>query len=174
MKGLSLMLPLLLVSCATAYRPEGVTGGYSDAMTGPDTAIVSFGGNGYTSENRLIAMLLVRCADITLQHGYRYFVITGAQDMGRVSSFTVPGSATTNTYGSFSYGGFSGTSYTTIDPPETVHIYKPAMMDSIKMSNSSAALQGLGMPILGGQRMTVFDAVAIAQGGRRYLGIKGS
>jgi hypothetical protein len=45
-------------------------------------------------------------------------------------------------------------------------------MDAIKMSNNRAALQGLGAPILGGQRMTPFDAVAIAQGGRRYLGIK--
>jgi hypothetical protein len=169
MKRFFLMLPLLLVGCATVYKPEGVTGGYRDAMTGPDTAIVSFSGNGYTSEDRVIAMLLVRCADITLQHGYRYFVVTGSQDMGHVSSFTVPGSATTNTYGSF-----SGTSYTTIDPPETVHIYKPAVIDSIKMSNNPADLQGLGMPILGGQRMSVFDAVAIAQGGRRYLGIKGT
>jgi len=26
MKGLNLLLPLLLVGCATAYNPEGVTG----------------------------------------------------------------------------------------------------------------------------------------------------
>jgi hypothetical protein len=92
--------------------------------------------------------------------------------MGRVSSFTTPGYSTTNLYGSYGYGGFTGTSFTTTMPSQTVSVYKPAAMDAIKMSNNPAALQGLGMPILGGQRMSAFDAVAIAQGGRRYLGIK--
>ncbi len=86
-----LLLPLLLAGCATAYQPEGFTGGFSDVMTGPDTAIVTFSGNGFTTERRMLGMLLIRCADVTLQHGYRYFVITGFQDTGRVSSFTLPG-----------------------------------------------------------------------------------
>ena len=173
MRRLFFLIPLLLVGCATSYQPEGYSGGFSDAMTGPDTAIVSFSGNGYTSENRVLAMLLVRCADITLQHGYRYFVVTGSQNMGHVSSFTTPGYSSTNLYGSYGYGGFSGMSYTTTMPSQTVNVYKPAAMDAIKMSNNLASLQQLGMPILGGQRMTPFDAVAISQGGRRYLGIEG-
>jgi hypothetical protein len=152
MKGLFLLLPLLLAGCATSYQPEGYSGGFSDVMTGPDTAIVSFSGNGYTNANRLMAMTTLRCAEVTLQHGYRYFAVTGIRDLGTQSSFTMPGYSTTNVYG---------------------NTYKPAVMVAIKMSNNLAPLQSVGVELLGGQRMAPGDAAFISQNLRQQLGITG-
>jgi hypothetical protein len=38
-------------------------------------------------------MAVLRCAEVTLQQGYRYFVLTGALDASETSSFTTPGFA---------------------------------------------------------------------------------
>ena len=51
-----------------------LAGGFSDYLTAPDEAIVMFHGNGYTSIERVIATTALRCAEVTLAHGYRYFV----------------------------------------------------------------------------------------------------
>jgi hypothetical protein len=57
-----------------------------------------FHGNGYTPAERVVLMTALRCADVTLQHGYCYFVITGAADVSRHLSYTTPGYATTHSY----------------------------------------------------------------------------
>jgi hypothetical protein len=54
----------------------------------PDEAIVTFYGNGYTSAMQVIQMTARRCAEATLQHGYRYFVGTAASDASSNYSFT--------------------------------------------------------------------------------------
>jgi hypothetical protein len=173
MKGLFLLVPLLLAGCATSYQPEGATGGFADVMTGPDTAIVTFSGNGYTSAQRVLAMITLRCAELTVQHGYRYFAVTGLRDLGARSSFATPGYSTTNVYGNVSsYGGFTGSAYTTTLPSQTVNIYKPAAMVSIKMSNNLESLQSVGLELLGGQRLPPGDAAFISQKYRQQLGIK--
>jgi hypothetical protein len=65
----------LLASCATAYQPDGVSGGYSDQVRNGNTAQVSFRGNGMTTPETLHSYLLRRCAEVTLQDGYSYFVL---------------------------------------------------------------------------------------------------
>jgi hypothetical protein len=44
-------------------------------------------------------MEALRCADVTLQHGYRYFVGVSMADLSTNASFTTAGYA--NTYGTF-------------------------------------------------------------------------
>jgi hypothetical protein len=66
----------LLTSCATAYQPDGIAGGYSDQRLDGNTAQVSFRGNRFNSPEMLQSYLLRRCADITLENGYNYFVLT--------------------------------------------------------------------------------------------------
>ena len=63
----------LLAGCATAYQPDGVSGGYSDRLLNGNTEQVSFRGDRFTSPETLHSYLLRRCADLTLQNGYRYF-----------------------------------------------------------------------------------------------------
>jgi hypothetical protein len=71
MRLLALFAVLVLTSCATNYQPQGFTGGYSDFLTAPDEAVITFHGNGYTAPERVGQMAALRCAEVTLEHGYR-------------------------------------------------------------------------------------------------------
>jgi len=95
MKYLAIVGLLALASCATDYQPQGFTGGYSDYLTAPDEAVITFHGNGYTAPERVGQMAALRCAEVTLQHSYRYFIIIGASDLSGTTSFTTPGYAHT-------------------------------------------------------------------------------
>lgn len=78
----SLVLALILSGCTTAtpyqpYRAEtagGVHGGYSDQQLAPDRFVVRFHGNELTSRDRVEGYMLYRAAELTLQHGYDWFL----------------------------------------------------------------------------------------------------
>lgn len=70
-----LSLLISLSGCATSYQKMGYTGGYSEMIVGDAVYAVSFSGNGYTREDRVEKLLLRRCAELTLEKGYDYFVI---------------------------------------------------------------------------------------------------
>ena len=90
-----------LVACGTEYQPQGLTGGYSDTLTGPNTAIVEFKGNGYLSSTTARKYAFRRAAELTLQNGFDYFLVEdGADTTKRYST-----SGTTNCY---TYGGAYG------------------------------------------------------------------
>ena len=88
---------------------------------------MTFHGNGYTAAERVIEMAMLRCADVTPQHGYCYFVVTGLSDVSRNSSFTTSGYA--NTYGSATaFGNYAtGNAFTKYTPAQTFRIYKPGI-----------------------------------------------
>jgi hypothetical protein len=65
----------LLAGCATAYQPDGVSGGYSDQVRDGNIVQVSFRGNGLTTPETLQSFVLRRCAEVTLQDGFTYFVL---------------------------------------------------------------------------------------------------
>jgi len=173
--GTVLPCAALLTGCATSYQPESFTSGFSGYMTAPDEAVVTFRGNGYTSPERVVEMTALRCAEVTLQRGYRYFVATGASDISRNFSFTTPGYATTHAYGTVSgfgnYGTVSGNAYTTVSPPQTFNIYKPAVMVAIKMSNNEKSLESLGI-VINGQKALPKDAAFLSNSLRQYLSVK--
>jgi uncharacterized protein YceK len=65
----------LLAGCATAYQPDGVSGGYSAQMRDGNMVQVSFRANGLTTPETLQSYVLRRCAEVTLQDGFNYFVL---------------------------------------------------------------------------------------------------
>jgi len=67
----------LLASCATPYQPDGLAGGYTDQRLDDNTAQVLFRGNRFNEPEKLHSYLLRRCAEITQQDGYNYFVLVG-------------------------------------------------------------------------------------------------
>lgn len=81
-KAATMLLPLVLVACATAtpYQPEfagkRVSGGYSETRHGQDRYTVHFSGNTMTSRETVEGYLLYRAAEITVQNGYDWFRIT--------------------------------------------------------------------------------------------------
>jgi hypothetical protein len=157
----------------TPYQPRGASGGFSDVMTAPDAAMVGFTGNGFASAERVVEMTTLRCADLTLQRGYRYFVVTGYRDLSTNSSFTMPGQTWTNVYGNVSSSGsFTGNAYSTITPPQTYQVYKPAVMVAIKMGNDDKVLLPFGIVAANGQRIGALDAAFMQQSIRQQWGIK--
>ncbi|SRR5258708_8050508 len=170
MKRLSLLIFLALMGCETGYQPQSFTGGYSEFLTAPDEAVITFHGNGYTGAERVLEMTALRCAEVTLAHGYRYFVGIGASDLSGQTSFTTPGYA--QTFGTaYGFGNYArGTATTVVTPPQTINFYKPAIMISIKMSNDEKSLAPLGM-VINGQKATPRDAAFLKQSLRQALGL---
>jgi len=114
---LLLAMALFLAGCATKYQPQSITGGYQELQLAPDLYRVSFAGNGYTDRERAAAFCLLRCAELTLRSGYRYFAILEAANNGVVSGFTTPGYAATTVV--------RNTAYTNFSPPQAIGFYKP-------------------------------------------------
>jgi hypothetical protein len=61
-------------------------------MIAPDTAHVRFQGSDLSSHQRVFQLLLKRSADLTLQHGFRYFSAEDWADESTTESITFPGS----------------------------------------------------------------------------------
>jgi len=61
--------------CATPYQPDGLGGGYSSNRIDSDTISVAFQGNRYTSQREVEMYLLYRCAEVTRDSGYDYFIV---------------------------------------------------------------------------------------------------
>lgn len=139
----TLIITFILGGCATAYQPQGMSGGFSSTQLDTNVFTVSFKGNGYTSREKANDYALLRSADITLAHGYKYFAIIDAQQYSINSTHSTPTTATTNinanTYGSaYGYGNAAtynantyGTATTTISGGETYNISKPRTSNTI-------------------------------------------
>jgi hypothetical protein len=119
------LVSTMLTSCATQYTSRGFTGGYSDTQLAPDAFRITFSGNGFTSSERTQDFAILRAADLTLSHGFRYFGIVNSVSGGNTSSITLPGQSYTTAqatrYGNTAYG----TATTTYMPPTNIPIFKP-------------------------------------------------
>ena len=62
------LIPLAaaLLGCATAYQPQGLSGGFTETQLAPDVWRVSFSGNGYTKGERAEDFAMLRSAELTL------------------------------------------------------------------------------------------------------------
>jgi hypothetical protein len=72
---------ILLTGCTmrSPYAREGLFGGYTDAQVDTNVFEVSFMGNGETSMQEAKDLTLLRSAELTLSHGFTYFVIINAK-----------------------------------------------------------------------------------------------
>jgi hypothetical protein len=84
----ALALALCLSACATTnpYHPSAASGGYgySDQRLEQDRYRITFRGDSATDRSQVQDYLLFRAAEVTLQSGFDYFVITNrAMDTDR-------------------------------------------------------------------------------------------
>jgi hypothetical protein len=148
----------LLAGCATGYQPTGFSGGYSEMALNQDSYIVSFRGNGFTGEGTVQSYLLRRCAELTLNKGYKYFVlITGKTSVDSAimqtpttvnvnssSSYNGYGYGSTNYYGNSAYSNFNvmgngySHSYATINPGTQYQVNKYTSRAIVKMFNKKS------------------------------------
>jgi len=125
----------VLAGCASPYQPVGFTGGYSEALLAPNAVSITFRGNACTSSARANDFALLRAAEFTLEHNYRYFAIIQNVSMIRTAEMELL-PATSHTTGSGQIQGrFYGNQYrgqmdysetSTYTSATTVPIPKPA------------------------------------------------
>ena len=60
---------------STPYAPKGFLGGYSETQLAADMYRVRFNGNGNTRTDRAVDFCMLRCAELTLEKGFKYFYI---------------------------------------------------------------------------------------------------
>ncbi len=72
------ILFLFSLSGCTPYKKIGLMGGYSETRLRPDMLTVSFRGNAYTSKEKVDDFDLLRCAEVTIECGFRYFAVMRA------------------------------------------------------------------------------------------------
>ena len=116
-------LTLVIAGCATGYGKKSWRFGYSDRRIDNNTFLVSFQANAATSQATLQTYVLLRCAEVTAEAGYDYFIIVEASDTGKSISMIMPGSSTSyttgsgsgyaSTYRNMTYGSASGSATTT-------------------------------------------------------------
>ncbi len=121
----------LLAGCATTYQPKSFTGGYSETQLGENIFQVSFRGNGYTSRERASDFNLLRSAELTLERGFRYFVIVDSEKYAKTGTYTTPTQSYTtgSAYGSGNY--VYGRATTTTYGGQTFSITKPGIMNTV-------------------------------------------
>ncbi len=111
-------IALLMQGCATPYQATGFTGGYDEIQLDENVFKVSFRGNGYTGRERATNFTLLRSAELTLEKGYKYFVIVEEAQLTRTVTTPKTYTTTANAYGGFttqSHGGH------TISKPRTTN-----------------------------------------------------
>jgi hypothetical protein len=69
---------ILTFGCATGYQSSDTSlgGGFSEIRLTPDTWRVLVEGNGFTSRGEAEQILMRRCAELALEQGKRYFVLS--------------------------------------------------------------------------------------------------
>lgn len=92
----------MVAACASPYHPASYDGGYRDAQIGSNTFRVTYQGNVTMKQADTDDLALLRAAEVSLDHGYAYFVSSGAAATGTAVSLatnvvSVPSSTLTIT-----------------------------------------------------------------------------
>ena len=110
-----ILLSLLLIGCATGYRPSGFTGGFSELRLSERAWQVNFAGNGYTNPERARSFALRRAAELTLASGYQAFYIANENQNVRQLNIQQP----VNCYSNGPNTNCSGGGVTSINKPSS-------------------------------------------------------
>jgi len=140
---LAVLLAILLAGCATQYQAQGLSGGYTDTQLGENIFQVSFRGNGYTPSERAADFALLRAAEVTMENGFRYFVVVESGRDASVSAFTTPTQSYT-TGSAYSYGNTAyGSATTTTYGGQTFFIRTPSATNTILCFKEKPEIAGL-------------------------------
>ena len=112
----------LFSGCATPYATIGES---SETQLAADSYRVLFSPTGYISWDLAYRAVLLRCAELTIQNGYRYFGVMTIENYSSATDFVLPGNGK-------SHGFYNA--YTAYNPPQSLSItYWPLPALTIRM-----------------------------------------
>ncbi len=114
-------IALTLSACATPYGKYGLLGGFTDSRIDENTFSISVDTNGYTKQQTTSMQAMYRAAELTVENGYDYFVITNDSKNPTGMTINMPGSSYT-TVNSF---GNTATARTTYNPGAAIPMVFP-------------------------------------------------
>jgi len=132
-KIIILSFMIALQACSTSYQSKGFSGGYTETQLDENVFRVNFSGNGYTKKEKAADLSLLRCAELTLNNGYKYFVVINTDNYAKTNTHTTP--TTTNTTGS-AFGTSNsvyGHSRSTTSGGQTYNVSMPTASNVILM-----------------------------------------
>ena len=135
-KWIILIMTIFIMSgCATKYKSVGFSGGYSETRLGSNIFNVSFRGNGYTSRERATDFTLLRSAELCLQNGFKYFIITNSEK--HTDLYTTPKSYDTS-------GTINGSSFdATTTQSGGITFRKPSINNTVVCFTKKPKMNGL-------------------------------
>jgi hypothetical protein len=122
-----LAITLGLSGCATGYGPSGFSGGYEDMKIQDNIYRVSFTGNAYTNKREAADFAMLRCAELTLENGAKYFAVVTESDDSQTFVDTTPRSSSTT------YNAYSNSLNTQYYGGETIFYSKPSSSYTIQI-----------------------------------------
>lgn len=123
----------LLGACAlTPYTKQWGGYGYSDAPLGADRFRVTFQSVQSDPAQMTVDLALLRGAEVTLAHGYRYFVVLDERRENTQTSYTEPATSTTETSTRTEGNETKTTSKTTYNEAKTVVVNHPSVTQTIR------------------------------------------
>lgn len=126
---LKIILPLImscyLAGCATPYSSQGFMGGFTESRLDENVFRVNFKGNGFTSSEKAKDYTLLRSAELALEHGYSYFVVTDSASYNSNVYMQTPTTVNTSAsaYGNRNY--VYGQATTTVNGGDIITVAKP-------------------------------------------------
>jgi len=157
--SLALSTSLLIYGCATGHQPYSYFGGggYSDIQLSENTYKVTVEANGFTSASKATNLALMRASELTLQRGYKYFIIVSSDDNTYSTTYTTP--STTNLTANLYGNTITGTTQTY--GGQTYKFYFPTPSLTFVMFKKK--------PLL---KTAIYDAEITSQSIKIQLGIK--
>ncbi|MDQ7996916.1 MAG: hypothetical protein AAGC76_13845 [Luteibacter sp.] len=154
-----MLLLMPLAGCYTNYAPKSFWngGGFSETMLSPDVAQISFKGNGYTGDERAGDMVLLRAADLALEHGFPYVAVDGVQMSDSASTVFTPGYYQAHVVGNSVYASGVPAMPITIHSPSSrvtarfFHEQRPGVLDARFLAASIRNKYGIKLSTASGQ-----------------------
>ena len=137
------ILCVTLSACATAYKPDGLSGGFSETQIDTNVWRITFTGNGYTKRHRAEDFALLRSADLTLKNGHSNFILADSNSSAETSAFTTP--TTSHTTGSaYRTGNYlHGSARTQTYGGQTIVVSKHSATNTVVMFHEKPSIQGM-------------------------------
>ena len=132
-----------LSACATTYKPDGFSGGFSETQLNENVWRVTFTGNGYTRKLHAEDFALLRSAELALEKGYNFFTLNDSNSSIETSSFTTPSTSHTtgNAYRSGNY--IYGSARTQTYGGQNIVVSRPSTTNLVVMFMEKPKTEGM-------------------------------